>query len=223
MKKYLILFLPILIFAYDVNFNKNFTRELIPNILSANIAVTIEDEKERLIIDRLAIFDKEIKKYKKVEKKLGSFNVRPVYQHTSTSPKIRGYRGELRYEVSTNDALYMGELVSIITKLKENRDTSVSLEGLSWKVKKETYTVAMDLLRLEAINWGENYVKTLSQDLNKVCEIKSINFASYADKPIFYAKTQVVSRISLHKDEMVVPEVAEEEISLNTSFKLDCK
>lgn len=223
MKKYLILFLPIFIFAYEVNFSKNFTQELLPNILSADITVAIEAAKEREVIDRLAVFDKEIKKYKKVEKKLGSFNVRPLYQHSNTSPKIRSYKGELRYEVSTNDALFMGELVSIITKLKDNRDTSISLENLSWKVKKETYNIALDILRLETINWAENYAKTLSQDLKKVCEIKSINFSNYADKPIFYAKSQVNSRISLHKDEMVVPEVAEEDITIKANFRLDCK
>lgn len=68
MKKLLILLFPIFIFAYEIDFNKTFSRDLMPNVLSANISITIEDKKERLVINRLNIFDKEIKKYKKVEK-----------------------------------------------------------------------------------------------------------------------------------------------------------
>ncbi len=223
MKKLLILIFPIFIFAYEINFNKTFSRDLMPNILSANISISIEDKKERLVINRLNIFDKEIKKYKKIEKKLGTFNVRPVYQHSSNSPIIKGYIGELRYEISTKDALFMGEFVSLITSLKDNRDTSVSLGNLSWKVKSDSYNVALDVLRLEAINWGENYSKILSQDLKKECELQSVNFANYNQRPIMYGTRQLNNFSSMAKEEMVIPEMSEEEITLNTNFKVECK
>ena len=223
MKKLLILLFPIFIFAYEIDFNKTFSRDLMPNVLSANISITIEDKKERLVINRLNIFGIEMKQYKKVEKKLGTFNVRPVYQHSSNSPLIKGYIGELRYEISTNDALFMGEFVSLVTSLKDNRDTSVSLGNLSWKVKSDSYSVALDVLRLEAINWGENYTKILSQDLRKECELKHISFSNYNQRPIAYATRALSSLSTAQKDEMVIPELTEEEISLNTSFKLECK
>lgn len=222
MKKYLILFLPILIFAYEIDFSKKFTKQLMPNILSANIMISIDDDKERYVIDRLEVFNKEIKKYKKVEKKLGSFNVRPIYQHSNNNPLIKGYKGTLRYTISSTDAMFIGEFVSMVTKLKRNRDTSISLSNLSWKVKDDSFNVTLDLLRLEAINWAENYVKTLSSDLNRECEVKSINFG-VNNRP-YPSYTRAVSlNSSAVREKMVVPEISEEKIALSTNFKLECK
>jgi predicted secreted protein len=223
MKKYLFLLIPFLLNAYEINFSKKFTKDLIPNILGADISIIVEEKKEKEVIERLDIFNNKIKEYKKVEKQLGSFNVRPQYQRSSNSPKIYGYKGTLNYKIETADALYMGEFISMITSLKEDRDTSVSLNNLSWRVKDDSYNVILDLLRLESIEWVENYAKNLSADLNRTCSVKEIDLRNN----ILHTYRESVASLridsSLQKENVPVPEVSQQKISITTNYKLECK
>jgi hypothetical protein len=223
MKKYLFLFLPFFLYAFEVDFSKEFTKTLIPNILSADISIIIEDEKEKNVIKRLEVFNKEIKNYNKVEKQLGTFNVRPLYQKASNSPRIYGYSGELSYKIETDDAFAMGEFISMITNMKENRDTSVTLNNLSWRVKDDSYNVILDLVRLEAITWVENYVKVLSSDLQKKCTIKSISLANNVVHTYRQHLNSMKLSSSLKREDVPVPEVSHQKLSLLTNYKLECK
>jgi predicted secreted protein len=223
MKKILFLLLPFFLYGFELDFSKEFTKDLIPNILTADISVIIEDQKEKDVLSRLEVFNKEIKAYNKVEKQLGTFNVRPMYQTSNNTPKIYGYRGELNYKIETNDALFMGEFVSMITSMKENRDTSVSLHNLSWRVKDDSYNVIIDLLRLESINWIENYAKVLSDDLHKTCSVKNINLSNNIMHTYREQITSLKLNSSLKKENVPVPEVSRQKISLITNYKLECK
>ncbi|PLY10832.1 MAG: hypothetical protein C0626_04160 [Arcobacter sp.] len=223
MKKYLFLLIPFLLNAYEINFSKKFTKDLIPNILGADISIIVEDKKEKEVIERLDIFNNKIKEYNKVEKQLGSFNVRPQYQRSSNSPKIYGYKGTLNYKIETTDALNMGEFISMITSLKEDRDTSVSLNNLSWRVKDDSYNVILDLLRLESIEWVENYAKNLSADLNRTCSVKVVDLQNN----ILHTYREAVASLridsSLKRENVPVPEVSQQKISITTNYKLECK
>ncbi len=223
MKKYLFLLIPFFLNAYEIDFSKKFTKDLIPNVLGADISIIIEDNKESEVIERLDVFNNKIKEYKKVEKQLGSFNVRPQYQRSSNSPKIYGYKGTLNYKIETTDALLMGEFISLITSLKENRDTSVSLNNLSWRVKDDSYNVIIDLLRLESINWIENYAKNLSTDLNKSCKVKSINLQNNILHTYRQSAASLRLDSSLKKENVPVPEVSQQKISIISNYKLECK
>ena len=171
----------------------------------------------------MEVFNKKIKEYNKVEKQLGTFNVRPQYQRTNNSPKIYGYKGTLNYKVETNDALYMGEFISLITSLKENRDTSISLNNLSWRVKDESYNVILDLLRLESISWVENYAKVLSSDLKKECKVKSINLLNNLMHTYQAPMEALRLDSSLRKENVPVPEIYQQKISITTNYTLECK
>ncbi|WP_428023376.1 SIMPL domain-containing protein [Arcobacter sp.] len=223
MKKFIFLLVPFLLNAYEIEFSKEFTKDLIPNILGADISVSIEDKKEKEVIERLELFERKIKEYKKVEKQLGTFNVRPQYQRTNTSPKIYGYLGTLNYKIETTDALNMGEFINLITSLKENRDTSVSLNNLSWRVKDDSYNVILDLLRLESIEWVETYAKNLSNDLKKECSVKSINLINNIMRTYREAATTLRIDSSIKKENVPVPEVSRQKISIMTNYKMECK
>jgi uncharacterized protein YggE len=183
----------------------------------------IEDNKEKDVIERLEVFNDTIKKYKKVEKQLGNFNVRPQYQRTSNSPKIYGYKGTLNYKIEANDALNMGEFITLITSLKNNRDTSVSLNNLSWRVKEDSYNVILDLLRLESIVWAEDYAKTLSSDLKKECKVKSINLMNNYLRSYMEPMATLKLDSSLQKENVPVPEVSQQKISMTSNYLLECK
>jgi len=223
MKKFIIILLPLFLSAYEINFSKKFTKNLIPNVLGADISIMIEDNKEKDVIKRLEVFNDTIKKYKKVEKQLGNFNVRPQYQRTSNSPKIYGYKGTLNYKIEANDALNMGEFVTLITSLKNNRDTSVSLNNLSWRVKEDSYNVILDLLRLESIVWAEDYAKALSSDLKKECEVKSINLMNNSLRNYREPMASLKLDSSLQKENVPVPEVSQQKISMTSNYLMECK
>lgn len=218
----LFLLLPIALFSFEIEFNKNFSQELPHDVLSAYLTVSIEDETETKVNTRLEVFNKQIKSYNKVERKLGTFDIRPKYKHSNSTPRVSGYIGVLRYKVSSNKAMFLDELISDISEMKENRDTSVSLYSLKWGVKDETYSVGVDLLRLEAITWIQNHAKVLSSDISKNCEVKKIEINSFSSPIAMRANTRALAQAS-NTNSLPVPENNKEKITINPKYTLECK
>ncbi len=213
---------PIFVFSFEVEFHKKFYHELPHDILSANISITIKDNSELKVSDRLDVFNQKIKSFDKVERKLISFNIRPKYRHSGNTPKITGFSGKLRYKINSRKAIYMNEFITEIASLKNNRDTVVSVSNLSWSVREGTYNVSLDLLRLESINWIQTYISNLSKDLNRNCEIKSIQI-NQEDNSIRYKMGEVYDDTSLATNTLSVPEANQEKIVINSKYILECK
>lgn len=217
-----LLILPIMAFSFEVEFNKNFTKKLPHDTLNAFLKVSISDDSEAKVSERLELFNEKIKSNNKVEKSLGSFTIRPEYKHSNSTPKIIAYIGELRYKVDSVKAKDIHDFISELTLLKKNRDTSVSVNNLSWSVKEETYKKTLDLLRLEAIVWGQGYAKTLSNDISKTCTLKTIvinNEEQYLQK----TRNIMFSASSRSGNSIPVPEANQEKIKINPKYILDCE
>lgn len=222
MKFLKLLLIPIFAFSFEIEFNKKFSHELPHDTLNTFITVIIEDDSELIVSERLEVFNQKIKSFDKVERKLGTFNIRPKYRHSSSTPKIVAYIGELKYKIKSRKARYMDEFVSEITYLKKNRDTNVSVTNLSWDVKEETYDVTLDLLRLEAINWGQVYSKNISKDLNRNCEIKKIEINTTPQIARFNNRSTYNSA-AISKRSLPVPEANQEKIVINPKYLMECK
>ncbi len=217
-----LLLVPVFAFSFEIEFNKKFYHELPHDTLSAYITVTITDDNEIIVGERLEVFNQKIKSLDKVERKLGTFNIRPKYRHSTSTPRVSGYIGELRYKVNSRKARFMDEFISEITKLKRNRDTNVSVSSLSWSVKEDTYNVTLDLLRLEAINWVSQYSKNLSKDLNKECSVKKIDINK--TMPMMPLNNRAVySSIETSTKSIPVPESNQEKIVINPHYVMECK
>lgn len=219
-KLYLLTAVPALLFSFDVNFNKKFSKTLIQDTLTSNISIVVTDDNEKKVNKTLEKFNKNIKSYHKVEKDFGTLTIRPNYRTSSNVPKITGYRGELRYKVSSTKASSINEFISNLIELKNDRDTNIIINNLSWTVKEDEYIKAQEELRLTSIQWLDNYAKELSNTLNKQCEIKSINVHTNSYRPI--ARMAYSSESSLNT-KIAVPESNEEEVSITPSFTLECK
>lgn len=218
----LLLLLPVCVFSFELEFTKEFTHQLPHDTLSANLLITIEDETENIVNDRFKVFSKRINSFAEVEKELEKFNIKPKYRHLSSTPKIIGYVGELKYRINAYKAKNMHDFISELTELKRFRDTNVSVSNLSWSVKEDTYNVTLDLLRLEAINWGETYAINLSNDLKKNCLVKSITIGrdkinDSANVNILYSNT-----LSNTKD-IDVPDAKEERVTIYPKYSMECK
>lgn len=218
----LLLILPIFTFAFEVEFTKKFSKELKNDTLSTYLTVSILDDTELKVAERLEVFNKKIKSYDKVERRLGNFNIRPKYKYFSNTPKIIGYLGELRYKVSSRKARFMDEFVSEITKLKENRDTTISVNNLAWTVKEDTYNVTLDILRLEAILWGQQYAKNLSKDIDKDCEIKEVKINT-TNQTAIMPRGAVYTNSTATKKTIAIPEANQEKIKINPKYVLECE
>lgn len=220
MKFLTLLILPVFLLSFEVNFNKKFSKSLAEDTLTTHFSVVVEGDSEKEINKTLNKFNKKIKLYNKVEKDSGSLTVRPQYRTSKNAPKITGYRGELRYKVSSNQANYINEFINKMIQLKEKRSTSLIISNLRWTVKDSTYDIANEILRLEAINWGVRYAKNLSQDLNLKCNVKNISINNSNYRPI--AK-MIYSNAEMSDAKIAVPESNKEDISINPSFVLECK
>lgn len=218
----LIFLLPIFAFSFEVEFAKKFSHELPHDTLTTTLVITITDDSEIIVGERLEVFNKKIKSYDKVERKLGTFNIRPKYKYSSNTPRIVGYIGELRYKVNSRKARFMDEFISEITKLKKNRDTSVSVNNLSWTVKEDTFNVSLDLLRLKAITWGQNYAKNLSEDINKDCNLKKI-FINRTNQVMSLRQKEVYTSSSISNKSIPIPESNQEKIRINPQYILECE
>jgi hypothetical protein len=218
------LILPVFLFSYEIEFTKNFSHDLPHNVLSGNLSVQIEDETEKIVDERLTNFEDKIKSFNQVEKKRLFFNIKPQYKHLSTSPKISGYVGELKYKVSTYKAKMMDALISEISKMKKNRDTSVSLENLSWSVQEDAYSVTLDLLRSEAINWGITYSENLSNDLNTTCKLKKIQVNILSETENQVEKESLVIRSNTRLDkEFLNDDIVQERLVIIPKYVLECE
>lgn len=219
--KYLVLMLlPIYLFSFEINFNKKFSKSLPQDTLTTYLSVVVTAESEKEVNERLKKFNKKIKSYDKVEKDHASLNVRPEYRTSKNAPKITGYRGELRYKVSSDKASDINEFINEVIELKEKRETNVVISNLSWTIKDSAFDIANDILRLEAINWANTYAKNLSEDLKLECKVKNISVNNSYFRPM--AK-MAYSNAEMSDEKIAVPESNKEDISINPSFVMECK
>ncbi|RYA24352.1 SIMPL domain-containing protein [Malaciobacter halophilus] len=214
--------LPLSLLSYEIDFSKTFTKKLTPDILNSDIKLVVELDSEKNVSSKLEKFDNYIKDMNYVEKKLGTFNIRPRYKYKSNTPHIDGYIGEIKYAIESNDPKKISRFINGLIDLKNHRDTSIIVSNLSWKVKDTSANIAIDLLRYESITWIEKYAKNLSNDLKKKCEIKNINIHSLQNS--YYRGSEVMySAKSSSNASISVPQQTTKNIKMNVNYKLECK
>lgn len=218
-KNYLLLTcLPLSLLSYEVEFEKRFVKELKPDTLSTQIEITTKSNSSDSVSNILNRFNKEIKSNKDVEIYFRNYLVYPLYKKdTNNLPKIISYLGKLQYKVSSNNASSLNTFIYSINQLKQNRHSAVELSSLSWKIKKSSEDSAYELLRFQAIKWGNTYAKNLSISLNSQCEIKAIKIKLNSNKVDLSASS------NKKHDGFVLPTFALKDIHLDALYSLDCK
>lgn len=215
-----ILCLPFFLFAFEVNFNKKFSKSLKEDTLVTYFSIVVEKESEKEINKTLLRFNKKIKSFDKVEKSNGSLTVRPQYRTSNNAPKITGYIGELKYQISSNKASNINEFIDEMINLKKQRSTNIVISNLRWTVKDEVFEQANDSLRLEAIKWATNHGKILSKELKVKCKLKNISIHNSNYRAM---SKMVYSSAQISDSKLSVPQSNKEEISINPSFTMECE
>ena len=82
MKKLLpLLFLPLLSFSYELNFNKTFSKVVNPDLLNTYINISVEKKDELKVNTEIEKFNDFVKNNKSVTLKNGSFTLSPKYKY----------------------------------------------------------------------------------------------------------------------------------------------
>ena len=208
---------PLSLFSYELNFSKNFTQEINPDILSTRISVNIQNKDERFINDNLESINEYIKDSQDIKYKNGSFNLTPRYTYKNSNRKFAGYVGNLSYIITSKDATIMNDFISELINLKDKiavKSLKLNINNTSWQVSKTKYNNSLDILRLDAINWVNEYASTL----NKSCKVKKINISTSRNN-YRYDTMSTMSR-SVAK---IAPAKSVKSISINPNFTLECR
>lgn len=218
-----ILLLPIFGFSYELDFNKSFSKIVNPDLLSTNVAISVEKKEESKINSEIEKFNNFIKNVKNVTIKNGNYTLSPKYEYKDNKTEFKGYVGNLRYTIESKDAKDINKFINDLVALKneiKSVDSKLDISNISWEISETLQNKNSDELRLEAINWIENYSNTLSSKLSKKCEVKNINIDDNSN--IVYPRSKMVLASSLEMSD-VVPVSSEQNISINPRFILECR
>lgn len=227
MKKLILIFCSILLnlSAYELNFNKNFSKSVSPDKLATYINVIVEKKVEREVNFEIEKFNDFIKENDLVKFKDGRYTLSPRYTYTNNKQKFIGYVGNLNYKIETQNAKNINNFISQLIDIKDrinSDDVKLNISNINWEISEELYDLSFEDLRFEAIKWASEYAKELSKKISKNCEILKININSVNRNNIYYARDSIVaSSMKLSAD--VTPANTDENITINPNFMMECK
>ena len=220
------LLLPILGFSYELNFNKSFTKVVNPDLLTTNITISVEKKDENKVNSEIEKFNDFLKKTTDVTLKNGSFTLSPKYKYHDNKQEFLGYVGNLRYTAESKNAKDLNGFMDKLISIKENiksEEVKLNIANISWNISDNLQNKSFDELRLEAINWIDNYAKTLSSQVSKYCEVSKINIFETNTGNVVYARAEMASLSMSKMAADVAPISSEQNITINPNFILECK
>lgn len=225
MKRLAFLAIPALLFSYEINFSKKFSKEIEQDTLSTNVTIKVRKDSEKEISKELVKFNDIISDNKEVDKKSSNLSITPKYVYKNNSSYIDGYVGNLTYSLQADEMKKMNSLLDKIIESKDDKDISIVLSSLNWIVKDSSYEEAVDTLRLETLKWVNEYKETLSKELSSVCSIKGINFSATSNPTPMFRTTMMHAEADMRmaKNSMPTPESSKESIEINPTFKMECE
>ncbi|MGA1940034.1 SIMPL domain-containing protein [Arcobacter sp. YIC-310] len=215
--------LPLQLFAYEISFNKKFSKVVTPDILKTFISINVENDDENYINRNIDRFNNFIKNNDTIIKKNGSFILNPKYRYYKNKQEFMGYVGTLRYEIQSSDAKKINKFIDDLIALKKRvdaREVKVNISNLSWKISENLYEKSVDLLRIEVITWANKYSKNLSTKLLKNCEVKNININNVVRNNFFRSEAMSMNAKTVSD---LAPVNSDKTISLNPNFLMECK
>jgi hypothetical protein len=225
----------------QISMSKKFSTKLVPDMLCSSVSVLTEDMKETKVLKRLTkyaeYFSKLDEKYPNTIKG-GNYQVTPKYVYEKNKRVFKGYSGYVSYSIcksiykSEQPAKDIDKIIKSTFKIKSeekaNKNTHINARSNGWKVSPKYYTKAEDELKLQSIIWGEKYSQIISKNINKKCEVKSINISHHSNY-VPYRKNMRYSAMAKMETSVSSADIApspiksDEIINLNTSYNYECK
>ncbi|AXK47928.1 SIMPL domain-containing protein [Aliarcobacter trophiarum LMG 25534] len=221
------LFFPIFAFSYELGFNKTFTKSINADTIMSNISISVEKPNEKSINIEIEKFNNFVKNTKNITIENSYYNLTPKYEYIDNKSVFKGYLGESRFTIKSEDTKkingFLNDLIELKDSIKSN-DLKLNVSNLSWELSNKLQYKMIDELRLEALIWIENYAKELSAQISKKCNVKSVNINE--ESSTYYPRARMQSSAdSLQKsyEQEITPINNEQSIKINTNYILDCK
>ncbi len=212
--------LPTLMNAYELEFNKSFTKNIQNDKVHTNVSIRVDSKEVDFINEKIEFFQDFIKDNNSVTKKNGNYNLVPNYSYQNNKQNFIGYKGTLHYSIETSKYENLNQFITEIIDIKNNMNTNkvkLSVSNVEWIVSKELYSKNIDTMRIESVTWVKNYIKTLSYS----CMIKNISINKGSGySPERYSRNVMMDSRSSAK---ITPLQTKRSIVLNANYKLDCK
>ena len=222
------IFLPILAFSYEINFNKSFSKVVNPDLLTTNINISVEKKDEKSVNIEIEKFNTFLKNTKNITIKNTNYNLTPKYDYENNKAIFKGFIANTRFLAESKEANEINHFLSDLMALKDSfksNDIKVNISNLSWEISENLQNKSIDELRVDVLLWIGNYTKELSNKIGKKCEVKNVNINEDFNYPA--SKTRMMSSSSdmVNRSESIniSPINTEEIIKINTNFILDCK
>lgn len=230
MKKILatVIFLPILAFSYEINFNKSFSKVVNPDLLTTNINISVEKKDEKSVNIEIEKFNTFLKNTKNITIKNTNYNLTPKYDYENNKSIFKGFIANTRFQAESKEAKEINDFLDDLLALKDSfksDDIKVNISNLSWEISENLQNKNIDELRIDVLLWIGNYTKELSNKIGKKCEVKNVNINEDFNYPTFKNRVMSSSLDMVNKSESIniSPINTEEIIKINTNFVLDCK
>ena len=230
MKKILatVIFLPILAFSYEINFNKPFSKVVNPDLLTTNINISVEKKDEKSVNIEIEKFNTFLKNTKNITIKNTNYNLTPKYDYENNKSIFKGFIANTRFQAESKEAKEINDFLDDLLALKDSfksDDIKVNISNLSWEISENLQNKNIDELRIDVLLWIGNYTKELSNKIGKKCEVKNVNINEDFNYPTFKNRVMSSSLDMVNKSESIniSPINTEEIIKINTNFVLDCK
>lgn len=212
--------LPSVLSAYELEFNKSFNKNIQNDKVHTNISITVDSKEIDFINEKVEFFQDFIKENNSVTKKNGNYSLVPNYSYQNNKQNFIGYKGTLYYGIETSKYENLNQFMTEIIDIKNNMNTNkviLSISNVEWIVSKELYERNIDTMRIEALSWIKNYIKTLSDS----CMIKNVSIhKGNGYSPERYSRNVMMKSSSTIN---ISPIQTKRSIVLNTNYKLECK
>ena len=218
------IFLPILAFSYEINFNKSFSKVVNPDLLTTNINISVEKKDEKSVNIEIEKFNTFLKNTKNITIKNTNYNLTPKYDYENNKSIFKGFIATINFVVESKESSIINSFLSDLLAFKDSQkksDIKINISNLSWEVSEKLQNKIIDNLRLESILWIEDYAKEISKKSSKKCEIKSVIINEDGNYNFSRVKAVAFSANSENMD--ISPIRSEQNIKINTNYILDCK
>ncbi len=202
--------------AVNIKFSKPFEQELKPNLLQAQISITVIQSSEKKVSGLLGKFSSFINDQTEIEKKGGNYNIYPQYNYENNQRYKSDYIGTINYNISSPFSEKLNLFLASLYEKKSDNRTSINTNSLRWIMSKEIKEGKVDKLRLDAILWSDIYAKELSTTLSKVCEVVKISFGNIDN---FFSSEMT----DIATSSAPIPTQDLQKITINPTFELECK
>lgn len=218
----ILVLLPNLLLAYDINFSKSFSKTVTLDQISSYVSISVEKSDEKAVNKEIEYFNNFLSNKDDLTIKNINYYLMPKYEYIKDKSIFKGYNATLSFTTLANSGEKLNEFFTKLLDLKAKKpDVKINISNLSWEISSKLQTKIEDELKLEAINWIESYSKDLSAKIVRKCEIKNVNI--YDNVGYVSAKSRVMEASMDNLSSNISPISSQENMSINANFVLDCR